>query len=57
MIFLHYGVGLHILSNKWYTQLSGRRFVSAFLAMLGDNIPPEWIDNIACAKRAIDIDL
>ncbi|KAL4869226.1 hypothetical protein BDV12DRAFT_168127 [Aspergillus spectabilis] len=52
MIFLHYGVGMHLLSNKWYVGLWGRRLVATVLQPQ-EEIPPDWKDTVAWARQAV----
>ena len=55
MIFLHYCVAMHLLSDKWFAMGSGRRLVGSFLHGL-EGYPPAWADTIAWAREAVDID-
>ncbi|EAW11884.1 uncharacterized protein ACLA_006410 [Aspergillus clavatus NRRL 1] len=54
ILFLHYGVGMHLLSDKWYVSDWGRRLVAAVLQPLGE-IPPIWADTIAWTRQAVDL--
>jgi gamma-glutamyltranspeptidase/glutathione hydrolase len=53
MIFLHYGVGMHLLSNKWYVGIWGRRLVATVLQPQ-EEIPPVWKDTVAWARQAVE---
>ncbi|KAI9374326.1 hypothetical protein BJX61DRAFT_498713 [Aspergillus egyptiacus] len=55
MIFLHYGVGMHLLSNKWYVGIWGRRLV-ATVVQPHEEIPPIWEETVAWARRAVGCD-
>lgn len=54
MIFLHYCVAMHLISDKWFARDSGRRLVSSFLNRL-EGYPPAWAETIAWAKQAVEI--
>ncbi|KAL4938719.1 hypothetical protein BDV06DRAFT_214883 [Aspergillus oleicola] len=55
MLFLHYGVGMHLLSNKWYVGIWGRRLVGTVLQMLeaSREVPDEWKETVGWARRAV----
>ena len=55
MLFLHYGVGMHLLSNKWYVGIWGRRLVGTVLQMLeaSREVPDEWKGTVGWARRAV----
>lgn len=55
ILFLHYSVSMHLLSDRWFAVENGRRLVSSFLQRL-DGYPPAWADTIAWARRAVEID-
>jgi gamma-glutamyltranspeptidase/glutathione hydrolase len=55
MLFLHYGVGMHLLSNKWYVGIWGRRLVATVLQP-GEKIPPSWEETVRWARRAVGCD-
>lgn len=52
IIFLHYGVGMHLLSNKWYVGIWGRRLVATVLPP-DEEIPAEWEETVAWARQAV----
>ncbi|KAL2861051.1 uncharacterized protein BJX67DRAFT_386072 [Aspergillus lucknowensis] len=52
IIFLHYGVGMHLLSNKWYVGVWGRRLVATVLPPR-EEIPPVWEETVKWARRAV----
>ncbi|KAL6230095.1 hypothetical protein BDW75DRAFT_234669 [Aspergillus navahoensis] len=52
IIFLHYGVGMHLLSNKWYVGTWGRRLVATVLGP-EEEIPAVWRDTVLWARRAV----
>ncbi|KAK9545449.1 hypothetical protein V6000_009861 [Aspergillus fumigatus] len=54
ILFLHYGVGMHLLSDKWYVSDWGRRLVAAVLQPLQD-IPPIWAETITWIRQAVDL--
>ncbi|KAL3468893.1 hypothetical protein BJX99DRAFT_242537 [Aspergillus californicus] len=53
MIFLHYGVGMHLLSNKWYVGVWGRRLVATVLQPQ-EGIPAVWEETVQWARRAVE---
>ncbi|KAJ0418095.1 gamma-glutamyltranspeptidase-domain-containing protein [Aspergillus carlsbadensis] len=55
MLFLHYGVGMHLLSNKWYVGTWGRRLVATVLQP-GEEIPAPWEETVRWARRAVGCD-
>ncbi|KAJ5092018.1 hypothetical protein NUU61_006888 [Penicillium alfredii] len=54
VLFLHYGVAMRLLCNRWYVRDWGRRLVMATLEPLGE-IPPEWSATISWMKQAVEI--
>lgn len=56
ILFLHYGVGLHLLSGRWYVGDWGRRLVAAVVESAGKDIPPEWIDIVMWTQQAVGLD-
>lgn len=54
ILFLHYGVGMHLLSDKWYVSDWGRRLVAAVLQPLQE-IPPIWTETITWIRQAVDL--
>ena len=56
MVFLHYGVGMHLLSENWYVGDWGRRMVAAVLQGAED-IPSTWADTIAWTQQAVGLDI
>ncbi|GMF90134.1 unnamed protein product [Aspergillus oryzae] len=55
ILFLHYGVGMHLLSDRWFVRDWGRRLVSTVLQPLKE-IPPEWKETVAWTRQAVDLD-
>ncbi|KAL3463101.1 gamma-glutamyltranspeptidase-domain-containing protein [Aspergillus heterothallicus] len=55
MLFLHYGVGMHLLSSKWYVGIWGRRLVATVLQP-GEEIPAPWEETVRWARRAVGCD-
>ncbi|KAE8389767.1 hypothetical protein BDV23DRAFT_184203 [Aspergillus alliaceus] len=55
ILFLHYGVGMHLLSDRWFVKDWGRRLVSTVLQPLKE-IPAEWIETVAWTRQAVDLD-
>ncbi|KAL2809642.1 nucleophile aminohydrolase [Aspergillus granulosus] len=55
ILFLHYGVGMHLLSNKWYVGIWGRRLV-ATVFQPGEEIPAPWEETVRWARRAVGCD-
>lgn len=56
ILFLHYGVGMHLFSHRWFVRDWGRRLVAAVLQPLADEIPTEWAETIEWTKRAVGLD-
>lgn len=56
ILFLHYGVGLHLLSERWYVGDWGRRLIMSILESLESKIPPEWVNVVLWAKIAVGLD-
>lgn len=54
ILFLHYAVGMRLMSNRWYVQDWGRRLVLGTLAQ-GDEIPPIWQDTLSWMKHGVEI--
>ncbi|KAL4979621.1 nucleophile aminohydrolase [Aspergillus desertorum] len=52
ILFLHYGVGMHLLSNKWYVGTWGRRLVATVLGPQ-EVIPAVWRGAVLWARRAV----
>ncbi|KAL5336041.1 gamma-glutamyltranspeptidase-domain-containing protein [Aspergillus crustosus] len=53
IIFLHYGVGMHLLSDKWYVGTWGRRLV-ATVFQPQEEIPLVWKDTVTWARQAVE---
>ncbi|RAK99649.1 uncharacterized protein BO80DRAFT_456355 [Aspergillus ibericus CBS 121593] len=51
VLFLHYGVGLHLLSDKWFVRDWGRRLIETVLQSQED-VPSMWTDTIAWTREA-----
>ena len=56
ILFLHYGVGLHLLSDRWYVGDWGRRLVGAVLDSAEDEVPLEWVDVVLWTRQAVGLD-
>lgn len=54
VLFLHYGVGLHLLSDKWFVRDWGRRLIETVL-QLEEDIPPIWTETITWTKEAVEL--
>ncbi|KAF7717235.1 Fungal Zn(2)-Cys(6) binuclear cluster domain-containing protein [Penicillium ucsense] len=55
IMLLFHGIGMHLMSRKWFAKGSGRRLVSGILQPLEGQIPPEWRDLIAWMRGAVEI--
>ncbi|KAF7591308.1 hypothetical protein BBP40_001684 [Aspergillus hancockii] len=55
ILFLHYGVGMHLLSDRWFVKDWGRRLVSTVLQPV-EEIPAEWEETVAWTRQAVDLD-
>lgn len=55
ILFLHYGLAMGLMCNRWYVRDWGRRLVVATLEPL-DEIPQEWNDTIAWIGKAAQSD-
>ncbi|KAL4923196.1 uncharacterized protein BDV17DRAFT_296592 [Aspergillus undulatus] len=54
IIFLHYGLGMHLLSNKWYVGIWGRRLVGSVLSAQEEaEVPEVWKETVAWAREAV----
>ncbi|KAJ6071436.1 hypothetical protein N7499_009450 [Penicillium canescens] len=51
ILFLHYGLAMRLMCNRWYVRDWGRRLVMATLEPLVE-IPQEWNDTIAWIGKA-----
>ena len=58
LFFVHYGVALHLLTDRWFAKDSGKRLVRALLPSFGtdDKESVEWVDTIQWAKRSVGIE-
>lgn len=56
ILFLHYGVGLHLHSDRWYVGDWGRRLVGAVLESAEDEVPLEWVDVVLWTRQAVGLD-
>ncbi|KAJ5180571.1 hypothetical protein N7492_003781 [Penicillium capsulatum] len=54
VLFLHYGMAMGLLRNRWYVRDLGRRFVLAVLESI-DDIPSIWIDTISWIKQGVGV--
>ncbi|KAE8146225.1 gamma-glutamyltranspeptidase-domain-containing protein [Aspergillus avenaceus] len=52
VLFLHYGVGMHLLSDRWFVKDWGRRLVSTVLQPLKE-IPSEWAGTVTWTREAV----
>jgi len=57
ILFLHYGVGLHLLSYRWYVGDWGRRLVDSIIEPLESEIPPEWVNVVMWARMTVGLDV
>ncbi|OOQ82015.1 hypothetical protein PEBR_40627 [Penicillium brasilianum] len=55
IMLLFHGLGMHLLSRKWFARGSGRRLVLGILQPLEGKIPPEWLDITQWIRDAVDI--
>lgn len=55
ILFLHYGVGLQLLSDRWYVGDWGRRLVVSILESMESEIPPEWVNVVTWARMAVGL--
>ncbi|KAF9883983.1 hypothetical protein FE257_002424 [Aspergillus nanangensis] len=56
ILFLHYGVGMHLYSHRWFVKDFGRRVVAAVVEPL-EEIPAEWAETIEWTKQAVSLDI
>lgn len=56
ILFLHYGVAMHLLSNKWYVGVWGRRMVTTVIP-LEEEIPEVWRETVFWAREAVSFDV
>jgi len=56
ILFLHYGVGLHLLSDRWYVGDWGRRLVASIIGSLESEIPPKWVNVVMWARMTVGLD-
>ncbi|KAJ6145376.1 hypothetical protein N7470_009271, partial [Penicillium chermesinum] len=54
ILFLHYAVGMHLMSKRWYVRDWGRRLVLGILEHV-DEVPLTWRDTITWMKHGVDI--
>ena len=54
VLFLHWGLSMRLLCNRWYVRDWGRQLILATLEPF-DEIPPKWLDDINWIKRAAEI--
>lgn len=55
ILFLYYGVGLHLHSDRWYVGDWGRRLVAAVLDSMGGDIALEWVEIVIWTKQAVGL--
>lgn len=55
LCFLHYGVALHLLTERWFAKDAGRRLVRALQSSF-DNPDPQWVEMIEWAKTSVGIE-
>ncbi|KAJ5563244.1 hypothetical protein N7535_008408 [Penicillium sp. DV-2018c] len=53
VLFLHYGIAMRLLCQRWYVRDWGRRLVMATLESL-DEIPQEWEETTSWIRRAAE---
>ncbi|OOF93841.1 hypothetical protein ASPCADRAFT_150346 [Aspergillus carbonarius ITEM 5010] len=53
VLFLHYGVGLHLLSDKWFVRDWGRRLIETVLQAQED-VPSIWAETITWTREAVE---
>lgn len=56
ILFLHHGVSMHLISEKWFVRDWGRRLVAAILQSLEEEVPAEWASTLAWSRQAVDLD-
>ncbi|EYE95687.1 uncharacterized protein EURHEDRAFT_455017 [Aspergillus ruber CBS 135680] len=56
ILFLHYGVGLQLLSDRWYVGDWGQRMVASIVESMESEIPPEWVSVVTWARMAVGLD-
>lgn len=54
LLFVHYGMVLHLLSNWWFTRDAGKRLIRALLPYCSA-VDKSWRDTIEWAKRSVGI--
>ncbi|KAJ5082221.1 hypothetical protein N7532_011264 [Penicillium argentinense] len=54
ILFMHWGVAMRLLYNRWYVRDWGRQLVLATLEPMKEP-PPKWIEEVAWIKRAAEI--
>lgn len=54
ILYLHYGVALRLLGNRWYVRDLGRRLVSAMLESI-EEIPSAWSETITWIKSGVGV--
>jgi hypothetical protein len=55
IMLLFHGLGMHLMSRKWFARGSGRRLVLGILQPLKGKVPPEWLDMTQWIREAVDI--
>lgn len=55
IMLLFHGLGMHMLSRKWFARGSGRRLVLGILQPLEGQVPLEWLDMTRWIREAVEI--
>jgi hypothetical protein len=55
LIFVHYGVALHLLTDRWFAKDAGKRLVRDLLRSFG-TADQQWVDAIEWAKKSVGIE-
>jgi len=55
LFFVHYGVALHLLTDRWFAKDAGKRLVRALLPSF-DTAEQKWVDATEWAKRSVGIE-
>lgn len=57
VIFMFYGITLHLDSDKWYVSKAGKQLVSSVLEHMGAEreIPSEWMEIIQWIRQFVDV--
>lgn len=55
IMLLFHGLGMHLLSRRWFARGSGRRLVLGILQPLEGQVPLEWLDMTRWIREAVEI--